>query len=101
MDTSFLVVVAFSLLVLTGMIVVRMGASGVSASRIVVAAAELWAAVGIWTLTSSSVAARGVPPWELFRAASPWEKVGLVVALLLAAHLMWSLRSPTPRGRRG
>jgi hypothetical protein len=110
MDTEFLVVVAISLCLLTGMIVVRLGTGGETTRRIVIAVVELWLAVALWIGAFWFLDAAGEGPGETSGAGDmgdaeagfadlplPTYVMG-VLGLGLAVHLMWRLRGIAPRG---
>jgi hypothetical protein len=106
-DTSFLVVVAAALGLVSLMIAVRLGASGVGSRRIVLMIAEVWVVVAVWiaffrwlsVAMGTPAAAGGVielselpARFEHLSAASrAGAMVGLAVCIGLIAHLMRSV----------
>ncbi len=120
-DSGFLVVVAISVCLLTGMVVIRLAAGGETTRRIVIAVVELWLAVALWIGVFWSVRAtpgapgagsglgelgdlparlEAMPVWARAAAA-----VGSIASVALAAHLMRrlrcvGLRQPGPRCTR-
>jgi hypothetical protein len=107
-DASFLAVVFVSLCLLSGLIVVRLGAGGASAPRILVPVAELWITFGLWILLFRSLAAVAGTPHgasgvdelhdigarlaALTGAQRWWMAAVAAVAVALCGHLLWSLR---------
>ena len=107
MDVSFLAVVAVALCFMSAMIVLRMAAGGVPASRIALSIAELWLTFVIWVAVFQTIGrAAGAPAGSgevaelrtlasrlagVSGAARLWLLLGDGASVALAAHLMWSL----------
>jgi hypothetical protein len=106
-DTAFLILVLVSLSLLSGLIVCRMGASGASAGRVILALVELWLAFALWVAIFRGIAAQvGVPAGEgplaelgvlgrglatLSAASRGLVAGGLGVSLAMLVHLLWRL----------
>lgn len=110
MEAPFLLAIGVGLCVLSGMIVVRLAAAGASGPRVAIGVVEVWLALGLWVAVLSSLlspagpAAAAAPERlgggvrafladtvSLLAAARPWQKAAIVMSLVLAGHLMWSL----------
>lgn len=107
MDAPFLIAVAVSLCFLSGLIVLRMAASGASPRRMIAPVVELWLALALWIATFHFLAAAAGPPADggfaglgdlaarLGALAGPARWLGLagiIASAGLCAHLIWSLR---------
>lgn len=108
MEPSFLAVVGIALIFLSAMIGMRMAGGGAPRRRIALAIGELWLTLIIWMAVFREVGvAIGAPVGEggvgelrnlgsrlawVTGPARAWIAVGVLVSVVLVAHLMWCLR---------
>jgi hypothetical protein len=106
-DTGFLVVVAFNLCFLSGLIAYRMRASGAATGQIALPVIELWVACILWIAIFASISetlgrpesgsaageARqfGTRLAELSAPAKGWLAVGAGSAVAILLHLLWTM----------